>query len=542
MSSGPIDDAEAVALAARELAQLQLQAEQVRTVLDGLQQNLIEVESSLDSSQAAQLLEANEHLMQAALLAHSHADTVKQALEQVSRAAELDALTKLPNRPVLFDRLAQAIAMAKRTERRVAILFIDLDKFKQINDTLGHTIGDEVLQLAAHCLCSSVRDADTVSRHGGDEFLILLPELSEASDAALIADKVITALAMPSRLGDHVLRLAASIGISIYPDDGADADTLIHHADIAMYRAKMRSAGSVEFYGSQAADEPLSRPKALASLKRPLVRYEDALLEHERRHAHLCEANEQLLMAVLNAQDLQAAAEQAQRKQIEFLALVAHELRTPLTPIRIATSLMVEVGPEELPRMQAIIERQVTHITRLVTDLLDISRINTGKLRIECRRIDIVTILDAAIEGCRPAMDLRLQNFRLQLPAVVVEVQGDPVRLTQVMSNLITNASKCTQEGGQIRLRLVTTDTTAVITLTDNGIGISATAMPEIFNPFVQDAHAIGFNGTGLGIGLTVVRELVEAHGGTIEATSNGKGFGSQFVVTLPLASASLPS
>jgi len=245
MSRGPIDDSEAVSLAARELAQLQQQAEQVRTVLDGLQQNLIEVESSLDSSQAAQLLEANEHLTQAALLAHSHADTVKQALEQVSRAAELDALTKLPNRPLLFDRLAQAIAMAKRTGRRVAILFIDLDEFKQINDTLGHMVGDEVLRLAARCLCSSVGDADTVSRHGGDEFLILLPELSEACDVAVIADKVITTLAMPSRLGDHVLRLAASIGISIYPDDGADADTLVHHADIAMYRAKMHSVAAL---------------------------------------------------------------------------------------------------------------------------------------------------------------------------------------------------------------------------------------------------------------------------------------------------------
>jgi diguanylate cyclase len=536
MSSAPADDNEAVARATRELAQLQQQTEQVREVLNGLQENLVEVETGRDSSQAAHLLEANEHLMQAALLAHSHADTFRQALEQVSRAAELDALTKLPNRPVLFDRLAQAIAMAKRTGHRVAILFIDLDDFKQINDTLGHTIGDEVLQLAARCLCSSVRDADTVSRHGGDEFLILLPELSEASDAALIADKVITALATPSRLGDHVLRLAASIGISIYPDDGSDADTLIHHADIAMYRAKMRSAGSIEFYGSRAAGDPPPRPTTLASLKRPLVHYEEALLEHERRHAHLCEANERLLMAALNAQDLQAAAEQAQRKQTEFLAVVAHELRTPLTPIRIATSLMVEVGPEELPRMQAIIERQVTHITRLVTDLLDISRINTGKLRIECRRIDIVAILDTAIEGCRPAMDLRLQHFRLQLPVAAAEVQGDAVRLTQVMSNLLMNASKYTREGGLIGLRLVKTDTSAVITLTDNGIGISAAALPEIFNPFVQDAHAIGFNGTGLGIGLTVVRELVEAHGGTIEATSDGKGFGSQFVVTLPLA------
>jgi len=542
MSREPAADSEAAALAARELAQLQQLAEQVRVVLTGLQQNLVEAENSLDSSQAAQLREANEHLVQAAVLAHGDADTAKHALEMVSRSAELDTLTKLPNRRLLLDRLTQGIAMAKRAGRRLAVLFIDLDDFKQVNDTLGHATGDEVLKLVAQRLSSSVRDTDTVSRHGGDEFLILLPELSDSSDAAAVADKVITALAAPIRLGEHVLRMDVSIGISIYPDDGAEADALIHHADVAMYRAKRHGSGGIALYDGEVVDASGHGAVALTSRKRPLMRYDEALLEHERRHAQWCEANEQLVMAALNAQDLQAAAEQAQRKQTELLAFMADELRAPLTPIRLATSGMVEIGAEQLPRMQALIERQVTHMSRLVADSLDVSRIHTGKLRIECRRFDILPILDAAIEGCRAAVDLRLQHLRLQLPTVPVEVQGDPVRLTQVMTNLLANASKYTQEGGRIRLRLVTTDTAAVITLTDNGIGISAAALPEIFNPFVQDAYAIGFNGTGLGIGLTVARELVEAHGGTIEATSNGKGFGSQFVVTLPLPSAPLPA
>ncbi len=536
MSGEPDDDAEA--LAARELAQLQQQAEQSREALKGLQQNVVEVESS----HAALLLEANERLVEAAILAHADADTFKQALEQVARAAELDTLTQLPNRPLLFDRLTQAIALAKRSGHWVAMLFIDLDGFKQINDRLGHAMGDEVLQLAARCLSSSVRDADTVSRHGGDEFLILLPDLSDAADAAVVAEKVITTLAQPIRLGDHVLRLAASIGISIYPDDGADADILIHHADVAMYQAKRRGSGGIAFYDGEAVAQSPHGPTMPASLKRSLVGYEEAMLEHDRRHTQLCEANEQLVMAALNAQDLQSAAEQAQRKQTEVLAFVAHELRAPLVPIRLATSMMTGVGAEQLLRMQAVIERQVAHMTRLVSDLLDVSQIKTGKLRIDRRTIDMIPILYAASEGCRPAMDLRLQQFQLQVPAGVVPVQGDPIRLAQVMSNLLTNASKYTPEGGQIELRLVTTDDAVVITVSDNGIGISAAALHEVFNPFAQDAHAIGFNGTGLGIGLTVVRELVEAHGGTIEAASDGMGCGSQFVVTLPLVRASVPT
>ena len=536
MSNPSNDSTAAVARAARELAQLHQQVDQVRKVLSGLKQSLIEAESQLDSSRAAQLVAANEHLMQVALQAHIHVDSVEQALQQVSEAAQLDVLTRLPNRIVLFNHFAQAAAMADRSGQRVAILFIDLDNFKQINDTLGHAAGDEVLKLMAHCLSSSVRKADTVCRHGGDEFLILLPELPDVTAAVRIADKVIAALATPQHVGEHVLRLAASIGISIYPDDGADADTLIDRADAAMYRAKRRSPGSFAVHGSDMADEPAVRTPAAP----PRADY-DALPEATQRQACLRDANEHLVESALHAQDSQAAAEQAQRKQTEFLAQVAHELRAPLTPIRLAASLIMDVDAKELPRMQAIIDSQLTHMTRLVTDLLDVSRINTGKLRIERRRIDLLVSLDAAIEICRPAINLRSQHFQVRFPTVAVEVDGDPVRLTQVVCNLLTNASKYTPEGGQIMLQLETTADAAVITLSDDGIGISAGVLPEVFKPFVQDTHAVAFNGTGLGIGLTVVRELVEAHGGSVVASSGGAGCGSQFVVSLPLAQADDP-
>ncbi len=527
----------AAAKAARELAQLQQQAEQARAALTRLQLDVAVAESRLASSQSAQLLEANEQLVLATLRAQTDVETAAQALNQVSRSAELDALTGLPNRALLLDRLAHAIALARRHQGRLALLFLDLNNFKQINDTLGHTVGDQVLKLAAHCLASSVREADTVSRHGGDEFLILLTEVSQASDAVLIAEKVIAALGVPSRVGDHVLRLTASIGISIYPDDGEDAASLIDRADAAMYRAKRHGLGSFAFHGEELSSERSLETPPPGPLQQPLTDYELVLAEHERRHAQLREANEQLVLAALGAQELQAAAEQAQRRQTEFLAVLAHELRNPLAPIRTAAALVGRIGANEplLSRAQAVIERQVVHMSRLVDDLLDVSRVNTGKLRLERRVVEMAGIIDEAVNGCRPAMDTRLQHFGAHVPAGALEVHGDPVRLAQVVSNLLDNASKYTPDGGQIGLSVVVIDDALVMTVSDSGIGITAEALPIVFEPFVQDPHAIGFNGAGVGIGLTVVRELVEAHGGSVVASSAGSGLGSQFVVTLPL-------
>jgi signal transduction histidine kinase len=260
--------------------------------------------------------------------------------------------------------------------------------------------------------------------------------------------------------------------------------------------------------------------------------------EHERGHLQLQEANEHLVFAALDAQQLQAAAELAQRRQTEFLAILAHELRNPLAPIRTAAALLGRVGNDEivLARVQAIIERQVVHISRLVGDLMDVSRVNTGKLRLERRVIDLADIVDEAVDACRPAMTARSQNFLLDIPARRLELHGDPVRLAQVFSNLLDNASKYTLNGGEIRLSIGVADAVVVTTVSDNGIGITATSLPHVFDPFVQDIQATVFNGVGLGIGLTVVRELVEAHGGNIVASSAGSGLGSQFVVSLPLA------
>ena len=313
MSALPAPDPNFSANAARELAQLEVLVGEMRTRLTGLQRDVAEAESHLGSVQSVQLVEANEQLVLAAMRSQAHADTASQTLEEVSRTAQLDALTGLPNRLVLLDRLAHAIPTARRRGAQLALLFLDLNNFKQINDALGHAVGDQVLKEVAERLAGSVREGDTVSRLGGDEFVFLLTEVAHATDAVLVADKLIATLAAPSRVGGHVLRLTASIGISLYPEDGEDAATLLDRADTAMYRAKRHGLGSVVFHdeGSE-AERHLNLP-SLASLQPPLTPFELAAAEHERVTAQLREANEQLVLAALGAQELHAAAQQAHR-------------------------------------------------------------------------------------------------------------------------------------------------------------------------------------------------------------------------------------
>lgn len=258
-------------------------------------------------------------------------------------------------------------------------------------------------------------------------------------------------------------------------------------------------------------------------------------VEDQQRYLEMREANEQLVLAVLSAQHLQASAEHSLAQQRHILTTVAHELRNPLTPISMIAGRLVRVPSEELPRMQALIEGQVQHMSRLVDDLLDVSRATSGKLRLDCSIVDMVQIIQDAIVVCSPLMIAQHLHFKVELPACALMVNGDPIRLAQILGNLLGNAVKYTPAGGTITLAVSARADRLKISIVDTGIGISAKALPFIFEPFVQDVHAVGFNGAGLGIGLTVVRELVEAHAGTVTGTSEGDGKGSEFIVTLPL-------
>ena len=262
-----------------------------------------------------------------------------------------------------------------------------------------------------------------------------------------------------------------------------------------------------------------------------------ARTDYKTRVGDLRAANEKLVLAALSAQELEADAQEAYRRQVQFLDTVVHELRNPLMPLKLAAQLLVRARSDEqlLLKLQGTINDQVAHMSRLIGDLLDSSRIRSGTFRLERRSVEIGGVLNTAIETCRAAIDGRHQRFTGVVPPGPLHVHGDPVRLVQVFSNLLDNASKYTPEGGGISLRAVALPDAVSITVSDNGIGITAQALPHILELFVQDEHATVFNRSGLGIGLAVVRELVEAHGGTVVATSGGKDLGSQFVVTLPL-------
>ena len=195
-----------------------------------------------------QLQQANEHLVVATIEAQSQAEEIERAKVRLAHLAQHDALTNLPNRILLNDRLVQAIGLAHRQDKRLAVMFLDLDRFKYINDSLGHAVGDQLLQSVAKRLTASVRSTDTVCRQGGDEFVILLADIEHAEDAALSAQKILGALAVTHRIEHFELHVTVSIGISIYPDNGQDADTLIKNADAAMYQAKESGRNHYQFF------------------------------------------------------------------------------------------------------------------------------------------------------------------------------------------------------------------------------------------------------------------------------------------------------
>lgn len=182
--------------------------------------------------------EVNEALVLAALRAADQAEDAMRRLNQLDRSSHRDPLTDTPDRALFLDRLQSAIAIARRRRTRLALLFIDLDEFKSINDALGHLVGDAALRLVAERLTRAVRDSDTVTRYGGDEFLVLLSEVSNAADAKRVGREVVATLAIPAQIDGHTLHLSASLGISIYPEHGDDAETLICRADTDMYRTK----------------------------------------------------------------------------------------------------------------------------------------------------------------------------------------------------------------------------------------------------------------------------------------------------------------
>jgi signal transduction histidine kinase/ActR/RegA family two-component response regulator len=230
-------------------------------------------------------------------------------------------------------------------------------------------------------------------------------------------------------------------------------------------------------------------------------------------------------------------AREADRQKDEFLAMLSHELRNPLAPIVSALDVMSLGAGGAFARERSVIQRHVEHVVRLVDDLLDVARMTRGKVRLHEEPSEVAKVIAKAVEMVVPLIDGRAQGLTIDVPASGIPVMADPARLAQAIANLLENASKYTPLAGAIAITARPSGSEAVIRVIDSGIGIAAEALPRIFDLFAQEARALDRAGGGLGIGLTVVKELVALHGGSVSAESEGPGRGSAFIVRLPLAS-----
>jgi signal transduction histidine kinase/ActR/RegA family two-component response regulator len=241
-------------------------------------------------------------------------------------------------------------------------------------------------------------------------------------------------------------------------------------------------------------------------------------------------------MDIHEQREMQEALRQADRRKDEFLATLAHELRNPLAPIRNALHIirLRANDPPTVEQARLIMDRQLGQMVRLVDDLLDVGRITRGKLELRKERLELASIVKNAVDTTRPLIEAAGHELTVSLPAQPIHLDADPVRLAQVLSNLLNNAAKYMDRGGHIWLSAVRSDREVVLSVRDEGIGIPAEALPTIFDMFMQVEGSLEKSRGGLGIGLTLAKQLVELHGGSIQAHSEGAGKGSEFTVRMP--------
>lgn len=316
----------------------------------------------------------------------------------------------------------------------------------------------------------------------------------------------------------------------IYLDPRVPADayrpTFVHSLAIAPIREK----------------DPIGAIGAYWAKRHEATPREMALLQALANASAIAIANVELVGTLVRARrEAEAAREQAEaareraeaagRLREEFLAMLGHELRNPLAPIVTALHIIAQRGTC-VDREHAVIERQVKHLVRLVDDLLDVSRITRGRIALRVERVDMATVVERAVEKAHPMLDARKHHFEVQVAPDLV-VDGDHDRLVQVVTNLLTNAAHYTPESGHLRLSAEDDDGQVVLRVEDNGIGITPELLPRLFDTFVQAEQASDRREGGLGLGLSLVRNIVALHGGSVEAQSDGPGRGSVFTLRL---------
>jgi two-component system, sensor histidine kinase len=337
----------------------------------------------------------------------------------------------------------------------------------------------------------------------------LLAELQRGAAAIVVPEEAVTAA-----------RNATLSGILAQQPPWSDLPVLVltqHGADSVLVRDAIKTLGNVTIL-----ERPL-RAVTLLTAVRTAVRARDRQYQI-RGHLAAHRRDQEFLHL-------------ADRRKDEFLATLGHELRNPLAPLVTGLQLLNKspIADPAARRVMAVMDRQIAHLVRLVDDLLEVSRITRGLIDVRREPVDLGSLMQSAIDTSRPIIDRAGHQLTVEVPREPITVSGDPVRLIQVFSNLLTNAAKYTNAGGHITFGARTEHQHAVIVVRDNGIGIPADQLASVFEMFTQIDRVNKRTQGGLGIGLTLVRSLVEMHGGHVEARSDGLGKGSEFLVTLPV-------
>jgi len=257
------------------------------------------------------------------------------------------------------------------------------------------------------------------------------------------------------------------------------------------------------------------------------------------RTKELAEVNASLQREIQVRTKAEEALREADHRKDAFIATLAHELRNPLAPLRYALEIMrlSATRPNDIERCRTIMERQLNQMVRLIDDLLDLSRLTRGKIHLQKQPIALASVIDNAVEASRPFIETRKHELQVTLPDKPIVIEGDFTRVSQILVNLLHNAAKYMEPGGKIQLSVESTDHEAILRVRDTGSGIPAEMLPNLFDMFAQAERSREQASGGLGVGLWLVRRLVELHGGSVEAHSEGVGKGSEFIVHLPLKS-----
>jgi signal transduction histidine kinase len=371
-----------------------------------------------------------------------------------------------------------------------------------------------------------------------DRVLLLAPTRKDAKTTAALLRNAAISVTTCSTFDELLREMAEAAGVIILPEETITQD---HNAQLVKALREQPAWSDLPilvlaYAGAESAamSEAVRLLGNVTVLERPLR--VPTLLSAVRTALRARQRQYQIREHLAERERAAASLRLSDQRKDEFLATLGHELRNPLAPLQSGMHLlrMDKLDEARADRIMSIMERQVTHLIRLVDDLLEVSRITRGLMEIRRDRLDLVAVVRSAVDTCRPALEAAPHTLEIDLPDTPISVAGDAVRLTQVFVNLLSNAAKYTNAGGHIRVHASRTGDRATVSVRDDGIGIPAAHLRTVFDMFMQVDRSSRRAQGGLGIGLTLVRTLVQLHGGRVEARSAGPGKGSEFLVELP--------